>query len=98
MEAITKSTYPLSCALNDVSRDAGLLQFIRSLSFNRLGESLNVLPLLESQNQDQKLINVVNELVSSNFAKHNSEYSLLVSFINFKYRIFQFTDNFQLAY
>lgn len=98
LEAITKSTYPLSRALNDVSRDAGLLQFIRSLSFNRLGESLNVLPLLESQNQDQKLINVVNELVSSNFAKHNSEYSLLVSFINFKYRIFQFTDNFQLAY
>lgn len=78
-EAISQSAYILSCGLDKVSTDAGLLQLVRTLSLARLKTSVSALQLLGSHNTNDRLIQVVDGITQSSFAQTRDGHSMVVS-------------------
>ncbi|TIC06692.1 midasin [Wallemia mellicola] len=68
VEAISKSAHALSCGLDKVSIDAGLLQLVRTLSLHRLKSSTVALQLLKNEKPD-RLVEVIDKVVQSSFAQ-----------------------------
>ncbi|TIA99817.1 hypothetical protein E3P84_02013 [Wallemia ichthyophaga] len=76
-EAISQSAYILSCGLDKVSADAGLLQLVRTLSVARLKTSASALQLLDSQNTNNRLVQIVERVVQSSFAQSRNVNSMV---------------------